>query len=114
MNKIDNFLVANKLAINRNKTMIQEIMIPQKRAKLAGEQPILTELNKDGTTKIIRSEQQTRLLGGTLQENMSWGAHLEWGDEALIPAARKKNWGPKAPGKNPPTKKAGKCWQMPM
>ena len=104
LDKIDKFLVANKLAINRSKTMIQELMIPQKRAKLAGDPPLLTETNPDGTTKLIRSEEQTRLLGGTLQDNMSWGAHLEWGEEALIPAARKKLGVLKHLGKSLPQK----------
>ena len=90
LDKIDKFLTANKLCINRSKTQIQEIMIGQKRARQTGEPPTLSEREPDGKMKIIKSNQQCRLLGGTLQDNMSWAAHLEWGEDALIPAARQK------------------------
>ena len=90
LDKIDTFLVANKLAINRSKTNIQEIMIPQKRARQKDEPPILKEREQDGNIKEIKSNKECRILGGTMQENMSWGAHIDWGEEALLPATRQK------------------------
>ena len=84
--------------------MIQEIMIGQKRARQTGNPPFLTETEADGSIKTIKSEQQCRLLGGTLQENMSWAAHLEWGEDALLPAARKKLGVLKHIGKSLPKK----------
>ena len=35
-------------------------------------------------------EQNTILLGGTVQDTVSWQAHLEMGEEALIQKLRKK------------------------
>ena len=90
LDKIDRYLVANRLAINRTKTCIQEIMIPQKKARLKDAPPVLIERERDGSEKMITSKTECRILGGTMQENMSWGAHLDWGEEALLPAARQK------------------------
>ena len=104
LDKIERYLTANRLKINRTKTTIQEIMIGQKRARQTGSPPTLSEINPDGTTKIITSKPQCRLLGGTLQENMSWAANLEWGEDALIPAARQKLGVLKHIGKSLPLK----------
>ena len=90
LNKIDRFLTANRLAVNRTKTAIQEIMIGQKRARQTVVPPVLLEPEPDGSLKVIRSEQQCKLLGGILQDNMSWAAHLDWGEDTLLPAARQK------------------------
>ena len=65
-------------------------MIPQKRARQRDVPPVLIERERDGSEKIIKSEKELRILGGTMQDNMSWGAHLDWGEEALLPAARQK------------------------
>ena len=69
--------------------MIQEVMIGQKRARQAGHPPVLHEREASGRVKLITAEQQCRLLGGNLQDNMAWGARLHWGEEALLPAVRK-------------------------
>ena len=90
LDNIHNFLVANKLAINRTKTNIQEIMIPQKKARQKEETPTLRERENDGSEKLIKSKKECRILGGNMQENMSWGAHLDWGEEALLTTARQK------------------------
>ena len=87
---IGNFLTANQLSINRTKTTISEIMIGQKRARTPGHPPTLSEFESDGTEKIIKAQSETRLLGANIQDNMSWKAHLDTGEEAMLPEARKK------------------------
>ena len=90
LEKMGRFLSANRLSINKTKTMISEIMIKQKRSRLRGSPPELVTHREDGTEKIIKSLKECRLLGGTFQDNLSWNAHIETGEEALVPEARKK------------------------
>ena len=87
---IENFLTSNKLSINRSKTTISEVMLGQKRARLPGTSPTLEKQNPDGSTKIITSQKDTKLLEITIQDNMTLTSHTESGDDALLPATRKK------------------------
>ena len=89
LDNIDNYLTANKLAINRTKMPISEIMIGQKRVRTEGLPPTLTEMETDGKQKIIRSQPDVRLLGATISDNITWGAHMETGGNALLPGTRK-------------------------
>ena len=89
LNEIDKYLSNNKLAINRTKTMISEVMIGQKRARTGGTPPTLEEIEPDGSTKIIKCKSEIKLLGITLQDNITWGAHLETGEEAILPELRR-------------------------
>ena len=89
LDNLENFLTSNKLAINRSKTTISEVMIGQKRARTPGNPPTLSERDADRTMKIIECQQEVRLLGATLTDNITWTAHIETGEEALLPAIRK-------------------------
>ena len=79
----------NRLTINRSKTTIAEIMIGQKRARTGGPPPSLEEREKDGSIKTINCKNEVKLLGITLQDNITWGAHLDSGEEAILPELRK-------------------------
>ena len=65
-------------------------MIAQKCAKITGLPPSLVEQNPDGSQKQIKTKKDIRLLSMNLQDNMTWSAHMEEGQDALLPAARKK------------------------
>ena len=90
LEKIAAFLTANRLSINKSKIMISEIMIKQKRARCKGSPPELVTVKSDGSQKIIKSLRDCILLGGTLQNNLAWAAHIDSGEEALVPETRKK------------------------
>ena len=64
-------------------------MIGQKRARTAGTPPTLIEMETDGTMKTIESQTETKLLGATVQDNITWNAHIDTGAEALLPDTRK-------------------------
>ena len=89
LDSLEKFITTNCLAINRSKTTIAEVMVGQKRVKTAGSPPTLEELDKDGKVKVIKCIKEVRLLGTTIQDNLSWGAHLESGSDALLPQVRK-------------------------
>ena len=65
-------------------------MTAQKRPRIKGTQPSITVRKPDGTMKDIFPDKHVRLLGGNLQENASWEAHLEKGEKALLPEIRRK------------------------
>ena len=90
LEKITSYLNSNHLAINQPKTALLEIMTHQKRSKIGGVPPSLVVKNPDGTDKVINPGRHMRLLGGNLQQNLSWQAHLEVGDKPLLPDLRKK------------------------
>ena len=82
-------MIENKLSINRDKTTFAEIMIGKKRARTPGDPPVLNELQPDGSTKLIKTQRETKLLRATIQDNMNWASHMEEGEDALLPDARK-------------------------
>ena len=79
-------MTANKLAINRTKTMLAEVMIGQKRAKIKGNPPELTEHESDGSVKIIKNVKSCNLLGAKIQDNMTWREHMETGGGSPAPS----------------------------
>ena len=81
----DNFLV-----LNQPKTSITECMIGQKRGKIPGPPHSLLVIKYPGVTKLVTNTEYTRILGGNVQGNLSWMAHLESGDKALLPGVRKQ------------------------
>ena len=85
---IKTFLNTNKLTINPGKTVIQEVMIKQKRGKVRGEPPQIEVEKTPGVYKMIYDSKDCKVLGGRLQNNMSWKAHLESGTKALLPSLR--------------------------
>ena len=56
LTEIKEYLNTNELTINSGKTVISEIMIPQKRGKTKGEPPQITEEKSPGIYKIIRQQ----------------------------------------------------------
>ena len=58
LDKMDAYLTSNKLAINRTKTVIHEVMIGQKRARQDGNPPCLQELDPNGNLKLIKAGPQ--------------------------------------------------------
>ena len=90
LNTISNFLIANKLAVNKEKTTITEIMTRQKRTKIHGTTPSLIVPDKDGNPKLLVSQQHTRLLGINLNRELNWNDHLESGEKSLLPILKKQ------------------------
>ena len=88
--KIKNFLNSQELVVNLSKTTLLESMVKQKRSRQNLIQPSLTTQKESGEEKIIFPEQQIRLLGVNLEQNLSWNAHLLHGEKALLPACRKQ------------------------
>ena len=65
-------------------------MLPQKRARLRGAPPYLDIRTDAGEEKRITDKGTSRILGINLQANMTWTAHLETGDKALLPGIRRQ------------------------
>ena len=82
---VNDFLTDNKLVINREKMTVTEVMVRQKRAKIAGTPPSLQVLDKFNTMKTLLAGKYTRLLGGNLSDNLTWSDHLEAGEKAILP-----------------------------
>ena len=104
MSNIKEFLNNNELTVNVGKTTIIEMMVKQKRNKIKGEITQIRTVNDKGEPKIVTPTQSIRVLGGNLQQNLGWDAHLENGELALPPALRKRLGALKHLGKEIPTK----------
>ena len=87
---ISKFLGDNKLAVNEDKTTVNEIMIAQKCSKITGISPSLTVKDRLGNEKILVSGSYTRILGINISNNLNWVHHLETGENAIIPKIRKQ------------------------
>ena len=83
-------MTANKLAVNVSKTTLTEYMIKQKRGRTNGNPPSLRVEIKPGVWKDIMDSSTSRILGATLQNNMTWQAHLQTAEKAILPEARRK------------------------
>ena len=83
LDKLKEFLTANRLTINVSKTVIMEILLKQKRSKLKGQPPTLL-INTDKGNKLIETKTECYLLGGYLQYNMSWQSMIETGDKSIL------------------------------
>ena len=90
LDKINDFLMDNKLVINKEKTTITEVMIRQKRVHITGQPPSLSVLDNDNSEKELNAEKYTRLLGGNISDNLCWNDHLETGEKALLLRLRKQ------------------------
>ena len=90
LDKISKFLVCNKLTVNQGKTKMLESMVRQRRCKNTENPPQLTIEKIGQEDKIIKCQTSTRLLGLNLQNDMSWRAHLESGEKALLPTLRRR------------------------
>ena len=80
----------NQLSINQSKTSLIETMIFQKKAKTPGQPPTLVTMDDLGQLKTVKDSSSIRVLGGNIQGNMSWQAHLETGSRPLLPNIRQQ------------------------
>ena len=83
------FLVANQLSVNRDKTHIEEIMIKQKRGRQMGHPPELLERNHNQEIETIKVKGHCRILGLNIQNDLTWNSHMETGPKPLLPSLRK-------------------------
>ena len=90
LNKISNFLESNQLTVNQSKTQILETMVPQKRSKLTGNPPIIAVLDNKNRVQIIEAENNIRILGMNIGNNLNWNAHLKSGDKPLLSSINSK------------------------
>ena len=97
---IERFLHLNGLTVNRGKTKIMESMVRQKRSKLGGEGPKLKVTENNGQTKILEGEKTCKLLGGIIQDDLSWRGHLLDTKDSLVPTLNKRLGCLKYVGKN--------------
>ena len=84
------FLNNNNLVVNKSKTVLQEMMLKQKRCKIGGNPPELVTWKDNGEMKIVKTKDHSILLGGTLQNDLQWRAHIESGEKPLLSTIRKK------------------------
>ena len=73
-----------------SKTCLLEIMVKQKRTCTKGSPPSILTTDADGQDKTIKAGRHLRILGGNLQNNLSWQAHVTSGEKALLPIVRQK------------------------
>ena len=106
LEKITDYLTGNGLSINKTKTVIQECMVMQKRAKLTAA-PLTLKIQSVTAgveDKELVNKIHTRFLGINLNRDLSWRSHLEQGEKALLPALRKRLGGLKHLGNTIPLK----------
>ena len=89
LHKLADFLTANQLAINMDKTHIEEVMIKQKRGRMPGIPPSLQVTNAKNEPEIINTAGHCRILGLNVQANLTWTSHLESGPKPLLPSLRR-------------------------
>ena len=86
--KVKTFLVANSLSLNLSKTEIVEVMVRQKRARLAGLPPQLTVINPDSSLKVILAKDSCRLLGANINRDATWSHQLYLGEKSILKTLR--------------------------
>ena len=89
LERIRLFLNSNQLSANKSKTTLIEPMLPQRRAVTLGQPPTIETVDENGDEKIVHTRCDIHLLGGTFHESLSWKAHVESGDDAILPRLRK-------------------------
>ena len=77
-----------------------ESMVRQKRSKLGGEGPKLRVTGNNGQIKILEGVKTCKLLGGIIQDNLSWRGHLLDTKDSLVPTLKKRLGCLKYIGKN--------------
>ena len=101
--EVTKFLQSNKLSINQGKSMTQNFMVNQKRARVQPDPPVLRVQTVDGEKQICNQE-HVRLLGLNIQRDLSWKAQLESGTKPLLNELRKRLGGLKHLGRQIPRK----------
>ena len=66
--------------------------------------PYLVTLNENQELKIINTVKQNKFLGGIMQEDLQWQAHLDTGQDSLLTTVRKKLGALKYVGRGIPRK----------
>ena len=90
LDKLECFLNDNKLVINLSKTSVTECLVQQKKGRNPGTPPSLLVTGDTGEDEEVPDKGCTRILGANLQANMGWYKHLETGEKAILPQARKQ------------------------
>ena len=80
----------NNLSLNMSKTNLLEVMIKQKRTRTKGQPPHIDTKDDRGADKRITAGKYLRILGGNLQDNLSWQYLIETGEKALLQILRQK------------------------
>ena len=88
--KILDFMNNNELTMNLGKTTLTECMLSQKKGRTPGPPPKLSVSTGPGVIKEIVDKGECKVLGATLQSNMSWAIHLVRGKHALLPTLKKQ------------------------
>ena len=78
------------MTINKSKTVLQELMVKQKRCKQKGEPPHLVTREDNGNIKIVKSTKSNILLGAAIQVDLQLRSHMETGENPLLASIRQK------------------------
>ena len=89
LDRLKIFLNANKMTINKSKTILMEAMLVQKECKSKGQPPKLSVTMDQGNIKELAASKECLVLGTTIHKNLQWQAHLETGEEVILPILRK-------------------------
>ena len=73
------------MVINMDKTIITECMVKQKRGRIGGTPPELRVVDKNGNPEVVKDSQYCKILGGTIQNNLTWIGHMETAKKAILP-----------------------------
>ena len=90
MDRMKEYMANSRMTINPSKTLIWEFIIKQKWCKTQGVAPSLLTITDQGNTKKVCSKESSTYLGGVLERDLQWKAHLETGEDAILPILRKK------------------------
>ena len=90
LRRMTQFLNDNRMSVNPTKTILWEFMNSQEACKVKGTAPVLITYDDQGNLKEVHPSNSEKCLGATLQNNLTWNAMLESGEDALIPLLRKK------------------------
>ena len=89
LQSINTYLNTNDLIINMDKRVLTECMIKQKSGRTAGSPPELEVKDAKGHLEVVKDSQFCRVLGGTIQNNLTWIGHLETAKKAILPEIRR-------------------------
>ena len=85
---IEDFLVANNLKLNVNKTQLLRTASRQQHVGNNGERVLLDAVDDKGDN--IAPKESAKLLGVTLYKTLSWREYLEVGKSAMVPNLKRK------------------------
>ena len=71
-------------------------MIQQKRSRALGNPPHLEVVNDKGEPETIEAANNCKILGGWIQQNLSWQTIIDTGPESILNVTRKKLGGTEA------------------